>query len=114
MHKSLMPATPWMARGNTVVDPTGRTVAVVFYPARSGEIARVIAEEITSALDGEAVKPGEVAKLRQEVAALNEDVIKLEDEVERLQSERADLENDVEELESELERLRSKIGAGER
>jgi hypothetical protein len=39
----LLPPGPWEAKGNTIKLSTGRTIAVVFYPAYAAEIARVMA-----------------------------------------------------------------------
>lgn len=91
-NRSLIPPGPWSAKGNTVVDGYGQTIAVVFYKHHPIEVARFIAEM------------PEQGDLRIAEARIDE----LEKEVGRLEDENDRLEDKVNDLESKLDDMADK------
>ena len=90
-NRSLVPPGPWSAKGNTVVDGYGQTIAVVFYKHYPVEIARFIAEVVSQ--DDLHNAQARIDELEAEVKHLERENDRLTDENSRLEDRISDLEN---------------------
>lgn len=94
MNRHQLPPHPWSRRGNTVIDGTGKTIAVVFYPRHSGAIAEAVAETMSEELrEGRESVPAQT-----ELDEANRRIMQLENENEQLMDKVSDLRDEIAEM----------------